>query len=101
VALSLKPGVIFEDIDSRIIETLPIVDKTYLKFGFNGVITSARDGKHMPTSLHYKGRALDLRTFFFSPLQRQEFHWELQNALGSDFDVLLEKDHIHYEFDPP
>lgn len=100
MALSLKKGVIFEGIHSRIIESLALVDRCYLKFGFDGVITSARDGRHKANSLHYVGRALDLRTSFFTPLQRQEFHRDLQYALGSDFDVVLEKDHVHYEFDP-
>ena len=101
MALSLKPGVLFEDIHSRIIETLPLIDRIYLSFGFNGVITSARDGKHMANSLHYVGKAIDLRTNFFSPLQRPEFHFELLSALGSDYDVVLEKTHVHLEFDPP
>ena len=100
MAVSLKPGVRFEGIHSRIIEILPTLDWIYTSFGKDLVITSARDGKHMGGSLHYQGRALDLRTFYFTPLKRQEVHFEVQNALGGDFDVILERDHIHLEFDP-
>ena len=100
MAVSLKPGVRFEGIHSRVIEALPILDRIYTSFGRELVITSARDGQHMKGSLHYEGKALDLRTFYFTPLKRQEVHFEIRNALGPDFDVILEKDHIHLELDP-
>lgn len=64
------------------------------------VITSASDGKHGPNSLHYKGLALDLRTSSMRPEQRSQVHIALQSALGPQFDVVLEDDHIHLEFDP-
>ena len=65
------------------------------------VITSASDGKHGPNSLHYKGKALDLRTKNLRPEQVHPVYVALNEALSpGGFDVVLETDHIHVEFDP-
>ena len=65
------------------------------------VITSGIDGKHSSGSLHYKGYALDLRIWNLpNPELAQNAAQALREALGEDFDVVLEKDHIHVEFDP-
>ena len=63
------------------------------------LVTSIRDGNHMPGSLHYDGHAFDVRW---------PVHYEdrdvlldaLRDALGPDFDVVGEADHIHIEYDP-
>lgn len=64
------------------------------------VITSGSDSKHGPNSLHYKGRALDLRTNSLRSEQVHPIYIALKEALGAQFDVVLEVDHIHLEFDP-
>lgn len=64
------------------------------------VITSASDGKHGVNSLHYKGKALDLRTFNVPTAVLPLLVQSLKDALGAQFDVVLEADHIHVEFDP-
>lgn len=62
------------------------------------VITSANDGAHMSESKHYSGEAIDLR----SRTLRDVFAVaaDLRSELGPDFDVCIEKDHIHIEYDP-
>ncbi len=64
------------------------------------VITSASDGTHGPNSLHYKGKALDLRTNNIPRHALPALHADLKTALGAQFDVVLEDDHIHLEHDP-
>lgn len=65
------------------------------------VITSAFDGKHGPNSLHYKGKALDLRINNLRPEQVHPVFVALKAALGpGGYDVVLEQDHIHCEYDP-
>ena len=66
---------------------------------YDCVITSASDGKHGPNSLHYKGQALDLRTRHINGQGLQLVVDKLKEALGSQFDVVLEADHIQIEFD--
>jgi hypothetical protein len=70
------------------------------KAGESCWITSASDSKHGPNSLHYKGKALDLRTKHLRPEQVHPVYVALKDALGQQFDVVLESDHIHVEFDP-
>ena len=64
------------------------------------VITSANDSKHGPNSLHYKGQALDLRTRHLNGQGLQAVYLKLKESLGEQFDVVLESDHIHVEWDP-
>ena len=64
------------------------------------VITSGSDGTHGPNSRHDKGNALDLRTNTILPEQLPQVVKDLKWALGAQFDVVLESDHIHVEFDP-
>lgn len=61
------------------------------------VITSTWDGVHSSGSFHYFCMALDFRLPKEKPLQKVE---ELKEKLGSDYDVVLENDHVHVEYDP-
>ena len=60
------------------------------------VVTSARDGVHGVNSKHYTGEAVDLRIRDFTDMWKQY----LQKALGKDWDVVIEQDHLHLEWDP-
>ena len=62
-------------------------------------ITSGTDGKHMTGSKHYTGEALDLRISNLTKPQIHEVVSRLKIRLGKDFDIVLEKDHIHLEYD--
>jgi hypothetical protein len=83
----------------RIWQAAIITESVLKKFGAELVLTSVNDGKHMDGSLHYKGCAFDVRTWQISGREMQVVA-ELKTALGQDFDVVLEKDHIHIELDP-
>lgn len=61
-------------------------------------ITSVCDGKHMPSSCHYFGRAFDIRTRDLRGVLAGVIGSRLQEALGSQFQVVVESDHIHVEF---
>lgn len=65
------------------------------------VITSANDSKHMTGSLHYADLAWDLRTNNIPDAGKIEVMARtLRVDLGSDYDIVVEKDHLHCEFDP-
>lgn len=64
------------------------------------VITSGNDSTHMVGSKHYSWEALDLRTFNIPPAELSPYITRLQDRLGPDYQVILEKDHIHVEYDP-
>ena len=64
------------------------------------VITSGVDGNHYMHSLHYTGLAYDYRTRDLTPGQQKMWTALIEERLGPDFDVVLEEDHLHVEYDP-
>lgn len=64
-------------------------------------VTSMRDSIHGANSLHPMGRAVDLRTRDLTKADREFFHGQLKKVLEPQgFDVVMEVDHEHIEFDP-
>lgn len=94
-------------------------DKVFVSWNLDMVVTSARDS-HGPKSLHYHGRAFDLRLPSRVFAEKLGGVWEkeisdfdralydeLVETLGPEFQVLLEEHqaspydwHIHVELDP-
>ena len=72
---------------------------TQATVGRPAIITSVEDGLHSKNSLHYEGRAIDLRTRDLSAEQIAAYAAELREALGMGWDVIVEKTHIHIEWD--
>ncbi len=93
MTLSVKAGVTFE-IDSLALSRMLTV-LLLLPYDGDVVITSGTDGTHMPTSKHYTGEALDLRTSNMT--DPVAFGVQLGKALGPSFRVLNEKDHLHVQ----
>jgi len=60
------------------------------------IITSTYEGSHSEGSLHYANLGVDIRR----GKHGQEVRDELRDKLGMDYDVILEADHIHIEYDP-
>ena len=79
-----------------------VADRVWVEHGRpEGVtITSVVDGVHSKGSLHYVGMAIDLRTRYFNREKQVEIRADLASKLTDEFDVVLEKSHIHVEFDP-
>lgn len=75
-------------------------NRIWSEYGQDLVITSARDGIHSVGSLHYYGRAVDLRDRYFADHIRPQVVQDLRVALGKDYQVILEGNHIHVEYDP-
>lgn len=93
-------GVNPKDITPETLDGLLKCCAVYIHRGQNFTVTSLNDSKHMPKSLHYKGRAFDLRTRDLKGIATHEMALHLKAQLGKDFDVVAEKDHIHVEYDP-
>jgi len=98
----LKKGVKLEGIKPEILMAACVVNGIYIDQGRpEGVtITSITDGKHKPNSLHYSGLAIDIRTRYFNRSIQKRLAQKIQDALGDEFEVILERTHIHIEFDP-
>jgi hypothetical protein len=65
------------------------------------VVTALRDGEHMKGSLHYEGRGADVRILDLTPEDRIGWFQTLKLRLDPlGFDVVLERDHLHIEYQP-
>lgn len=63
-------------------------------------INSIDDSKHGVKTLHGKSMAMDLDTVGDKPQDLKLLYEYLVVFLGRDYDVILEKDHVHVEYDP-
>lgn len=101
MGLSLKPGVNVQGLRPEILLAMIIARDVYVKEGLEACcITSVCDGKHSPTSLHYAGQAFDIRIWDIAPDALGNLVLAIRAALTTDYDVVLEKDHIHVEYQP-
>jgi hypothetical protein len=88
-----------------IIATIAILD-IYRAYSYDCTITSANDSRHSAKSKHYEGCALDFRTkdAGMMPIPKHvmdDIVQDIKDALNDiDFDVVLESDHLHVEYDP-
>lgn len=100
--LKLKPGVRLTGVRPELLLAIVAAERLYADAGADLVLTSLNDSQHSPTSLHYAGAAVDLRTANLpNPLETaSRLASRLAAALGSDFDVIHEADHLHIEWQP-
>lgn len=97
----IKAGVDLRGLVPQMAVAYAIAQEIYRDRGQRCTITAGADGRHGPNSLHSRDglcRAIDLRTRVLE--DPSAVADELRAALGSQFDVVLEPDHIHVEFDP-
>ena len=100
--MKLKPGVRLLGIRPELTVAMQIANTvlTTAISGYTMTITCCTEGKHTHSSKHYTGCAFDLRTSDFPSGVAHSVTMQLARVLGADFDVILESDHIHIEFDP-
>lgn len=93
----LKLGVSISLLRPPIRKKLFLIERIHsIFFTDEMVITSTFEGTHSSGSLHYAHFAIDLRL----PGVAFEFANRLRKELGKDYDVVLESNHIHIEYDP-
>lgn len=95
--LIIKSSVRLKGISPELSIGLTVAAGVYQNYNQDCVVTSVTDGQHMVGSLHYTGHAADLRLSGNSP---PEIARALRAALGPEWDVILEPDHLHIEYDP-
>lgn len=105
----VKDGVDLNDMHPAITDNYELIHLiASTAMGIPLTITSGRDGKHGAASLHYVGKAIDIRIRYgqeqnfkqVDPSKVALFCEELRRQLGKDFDVVPERDHVHLEYDP-
>jgi hypothetical protein len=98
--LNLKPGVRITGMRTEILLAAVATMRVYEEAGHDFTITACVDGKHTTGSFPYAGAAIDVRTRELAPADVQKILAQIKACLGDDFDVVLEADHIHIEFQP-
>jgi len=96
----IKEGVVHEGVHWRIGYALAVANRVWAQHGKDLVWVSGREGAHSPGSFHPIGRAADLRTRYFDDDTKRQVAAELRAALPKGYDVVVEKHHIHVEYDP-
>jgi hypothetical protein len=98
--LTIKPGVRIVGVRPELLLAIMAASEIYRDLGHKLTLTSVVDGRHSTGSRHYSGAAFDCRTRDLTAEQANQICKQLKSDLGQDFDVLLEADHIHVEYDP-
>lgn len=97
--MKLKKGVKLQGIRPELVMIIPVLVEVYSQLGKELVITSVLDGVHSEGSLHYSGGSLDARTRYFKDSGAKAARM-IRSRLTKDFDVVLEKTHLHIEYQP-
>jgi hypothetical protein len=94
----LKLGVDISRLEKPIRCILGNIDSLFISItGEESVITSTYEGNHSPSSLHYGNLAVDFR---LPKKKADDLISAIRSRLSQDYDVVLETDHIHVEYDP-
>lgn len=78
----------------------PLINEVLTNHGKTFLITSGTEGKHGRGSLHFSGGAIDIGVREWLPSEIKNVANELRASLSVEFDVVVEGNHIHVEFQP-
>ena len=93
----IKAGVDISRLNREIRRALPKVQSVLDEVNQELVITSTYEGTHGEGSLHYCNDAIDMR---YPGMNTVGVELAIKQKLGIKFDVILEGNHIHIEYDP-
>ena len=108
--MKIKPGVGILGVKPEMMFVLVAADSVFTELDADCIVTSCTEARHGRGSKHYGGYALDFRTRHLTksvdeadgmPIRAgRRANAMIRDALGPDFDVVFETDHIHVEYDP-
>ena len=93
----IKQGVDISRLNREIRRGLGIVDRIFNENNEELIITSTYEGNHGAGSLHYGNDAFDHRLPLKFP---GTIVGGVRRALGPEYDLVEEGDHVHIEYDP-
>lgn len=97
--VEVKPGVPLDDLTCEMRIAIRVFYEIYRALGKKLVVTSTTDGMHTQGSLHFSGNAADLRIWGLTPKTLEKIVSTAKVELGQAYYILLEKSHIHVQFD--
>jgi len=93
----IKAGVSISRLNREPRRSLPKVEAVFDQYIEYFIITSTFEGNHGAGSLHYCNDAYDVG---LPNHNVTEIYLAIKEDLGASYDVILEGDHIHIEYDP-
>jgi hypothetical protein len=99
----VKTGVILTGIRPEVFFAWQVACNIWEEVFVPCVISSGREGTHSAHSLHYEGLAIDLRlpSWYGRPVgDDHQVYAALKQELGPLYDVVLEGNHVHVEYQP-
>lgn len=101
MSIQLKSNIDVRGVQSELLVGLLVAEGVYAEYDVDLIITEITGGHHSKHSVHAFGFAADLRTWNLpAGTDLQEVTDKIQERLNDQYDVVLETDHIHIEFDP-
>lgn len=105
--MKLKTGVTIQGLHPAMRKVMHNAEQAWNKAGNEAVITAGTeaaypDGRliHSAGSFHPFGQALDFRTNYFNQMTITRLAEDMRHRLGTGYEVIIERDHIHIEYDP-
>jgi len=100
LAMRTKSGVDLTGVSWRMFLASILIEPIFALYGAELVITSGVDGTHKQNSKHYEGLALDYRTRDLGGRVQEVAAKVLTLLAPLGYDVVIESDHLHVEYDP-
>jgi len=100
----IKRGVRLHGVCPQMFWAADTVKDLWAEYDYPYCITSGIEGKHSERSDHWKGLALDFRTWNdlsgkqLSSFVKKSLKSELERLLGDEFYVLMEGNHLHISY---
>lgn len=104
--MRIKASASIQGLKAELLLGLIVVCSVFDKYKVELIVTEVTGGQHKHESLHYVGLAADIRSKHIdSDALKDVLLAECREALGRDFDMILEslgkeQEHYHLEFDP-
>lgn len=106
--IKIKRGVRLHGVIPQTMLIISVANDTWVNLGFGHLfcVTAGIEGKHKRKSEHAGGRAIDLRTWSdrtgiqMSDHTKANIVQQLQDALGEEYFVQAEGNHIHAHYRP-
>lgn len=99
IPIRVKSGVRLRGLSPQAFFIITVAAPIWEKHGAGELwITSGSDGVHSNNSYHHCGDGVDLRSRNL-PNDPNEAANELRSSLGDGYDVVVEKTHIHVEYE--
>lgn len=99
--LGIKEGVTLKGMSTEIIVALAEAEVLHRKLFDRELVVTEGMASRSYNSKHTTGNAFDMRIWRLTSYEKHVFLQLLRSRLGPQYDVVLEQDHIHVEYDPP